>query len=183
MNKRRDAMLAAAELTLAVNDVVTSVPGRQVGTVGRIRAEPGAPNVIPGRVVMSLEIRDLSATKIQDLFNDIKGRAAAIEKKYETPISFHHIDVDAVPAPTDKGMREIIAGAAESLALSYKLMPSGAGHDAQDMARITPTGMIFVPSVGGISHSPEEFTRPEDMANGANVLLHTVLRIDQEGLH
>ena len=183
MNKRRDAMLAAAELTLAVNDVITSVPGRQVGTVGRIRAEPGAPNVIPGRVVMSLEIRDLSATKIQGLFNDIKGRATAIEKKYETPISFHHIDVDAVPAPTDKGMREIIAGAAESLALSYKLMPSGAGHDAQDMARIAPTGMIFVPSIGGISHSPEEFTRPEDMANGANVLLHTVLRIDQEGLH
>ncbi len=178
MNKRRDAMLAAAELTLAVNDVVTSVPGRQVGTVGRIRAEPGAPNVIPGRVVMSLEIRDLSATKIQDLFNDIKGRAAAIEKKYETPISFHHIDVDAVPAPTDKGMRKIIAGAAESLGLSYKLMPSGAGHDAQDMARIAPTGMIFVPSVGGISHSPEEFTRPVDMANGANVLLQTVLILD-----
>ena len=58
-------------------------------------------------------------------------------------------------------------------------MPSGAGHDAQNMARIAPTGMIFVPSVGGISHSPKEYARPEDMANGANVLLHTILKIDQ----
>ncbi len=179
MNKRRDAMLAAAELTLAVNDVITSIPGNQVGTVGRIQAEPGAPNVIPGRVVMSLEIRDLSAEKIQDLFNGIKRRAVDIEQKYDTPISFLHIDVEAVPAPTDEGMRQIIAGAAASLGLSYKLMPSGAGHDAQDMARLAPTGMIFVPSVGGISHSPEEFTRPEDMANGANVLLHTVLTLDR----
>ena len=71
MNKRRDAMLSAAELTLAVNRVATSLEGRQVSTVGRIRAEPGAPNVIPGRVVMSLEIRDLDANKMQQVFNEI----------------------------------------------------------------------------------------------------------------
>ena len=76
-------------------------------------------------------------------------------------------------------MRILIAQSADELGLTHKLMPSGAGHDAQDMARITPTGMIFVPSVGGISHSPQEFTRPEEMANGANVLLHTILKIDQ----
>ncbi len=182
MNKRRDALLAAAELVLAVNRIVTSVPGKQVGTVGRIRAEPGAPNVIPGKVVMSLELRDLSAGKIDMLYQRIRREAQIIAQERGTPISFSAIDATAVPAPTDERMREIIASAARDLGLSYKLMPSGAGHDAQDMARIAPTGMIFVPSVGGISHSPKEFTRTKDMANGANVLLQTVLRIDEGAL-
>ncbi len=178
MKGRRDAMVAAAHLTLAVNRIATETPGRQVGTVGRIRAEPGAPNVIPGKVVMSLEIRDLSAEKIQRLFEAIRQEAAAIADRTRTQIRFEPIDVTAVPALTDERMRQIIAEAAEGLGLRHKLMPSGAGHDAQDMARIAPTGMIFVPSVGGISHSPEELTRPEDMANGANVLLRSILKID-----
>ena len=76
-------------------------------------------------------------------------------------------------------MRRIIAKAARSLGLTHKLMPSGAGHDAQDMTHIAPTGMIFVPSAGGVSHSPKEYTSPQDMANGANVLLQTVLAIDR----
>ena len=180
MNKRRDAMLAAAELTLTVNQVVTSVPGRQVGTVGRIRAEPGAPNVIPGKVVMSLEIRDLSADKIKMLYERIVAESKKIATETSTEISFAALDVAAIPAPTDKRMRKIIAGVAEDLGLSHMSMPSGAGHDAQDMAKITPTGMIFVPSVDGISHSPNEFTRPKDMANGAKVLLHTLLKIDSD---
>ena len=75
-------------------------------------------------------------------------------------------------------MRRIISASAEELGMSFSLMPSGAGHDAQDMATIAPTGMIFVPSVDGISHSPKEFTSPEDMANGATVLLKAVLAID-----
>ncbi len=178
MDQRRDAMLAAAHLTLAVNRIVTDTPGRQVGTVGRIRAEPGAPNVIPGKVVMSLELRDLSAEKIQSLFSRIREEAGGIAERTGTTIRFSPIDATAKPAPTDEGMRRLIAEAATELDLTYKLMPSGAGHDAQDVARIAPTGMIFVPSVGGISHSPEEFTRPEDMANGANVLLQTILKID-----
>jgi N-carbamoyl-L-amino-acid hydrolase len=79
-------------------------------------------------------------------------------------------------------MRRIIAAAADGLNLSYRVMPSGAGHDAQDMAHIAPTGMIFVPSRGGISHSPKEYTSPEDMANGAKVLLETVLATDRGAL-
>jgi len=79
-------------------------------------------------------------------------------------------------------MRRIISAAADDLGMSFKLMPSGAGHDAQDMASIAPTGMIFVPSVDGISHSPKEFTSAQDMANGANVLLKTVLSIDNGAL-
>ncbi|MDP9198940.1 MAG: Zn-dependent hydrolase [Pseudomonadota bacterium] len=182
MNKRRDAMVSAAELTLAVNRVATSMAGRQVATIGKIRAEPGAPNVIPGKVVMSLEIRDLAADRMQLVFDAIETEANKIAMARQTPVSFSEVDVALAPAPTDEHMRRIIAASAESLGLTHKSMPSGAGHDAQDMTHIAPTGMIFVPSVGGISHAPKEFTSPEDMANGVNVLLRTVLAIDRGAL-
>lgn len=182
MDRRRDAMVSAAELTLEINRIATSTPGRQVATVGRISAEPGAPNVIPGRVVMSLEIRDLSTDKIMQVFEAVEAAAAQIAEKRDTPIRFEPTGVASTPAPTDERMRRIIAAAADGLDLSYKVMPSGAGHDAQDMTHIAPTGMIFVPSKDGISHSPKEFTSREDMANGARVLLETVLAIDQGAL-
>ena len=178
MDRRWDAMVSAAELVLAVNHVATTMPGRQVATVGRIRAEPGAPNVIPGEVVMSLEIRDLDAWKMQQVFERIRTEAKQIAGTRYTPIRFSEIDVASPPAPTDQQMRRIIAASADELGMSFKLMPSGAGHDAQDMTHIAPTGMIFVPSKDGISHSPKEYTSPEDMANGASVLLKTVLSID-----
>ncbi len=179
MDRRQDALLTAAHLIIAVNEVVTSVPGRQVGTVGRIRAEPGAPNVIPGKVVMSLELRDLSAEKIGSLFQEILKEANIIAEKTGTKITFSPIEATAVATPTDPSIRNIIAESAEELGLSFISMPSGAGHDAQNMAKIFPTGMIFVPSVGGVSHSPKEFTLIKDIANGANVLLHTILKIDR----
>jgi len=182
MHKRSDALLAAARFIVAVNNVVTSVPGRQVGTVGRISAEPGAPNVIPGKVTMSLELRDLSAEKIQELFKRIQHEARVISLESGVTFSFSPIEPASIPAPTDERLRKLIAESARVLGLTSQLMPSGAGHDAQNLARIAPTGMIFVPSVGGISHSPKEFTRPEDMANGANVLLHTILKIDRGAL-
>jgi N-carbamoyl-L-amino-acid hydrolase len=179
MNLRQDAVIAGAKFALAVNEIVNSFDGKQVGTVGRFHAEPGAPNVIPGEVDLSLEIRDLSTGKIKKIFGEIRKRADAIAKETNTKISFDHIDVAAVPALTDPDIRALIEASAKELGVSYKYMPSGAGHDAQDMAKITPTGMIFVPSQGGISHSPKEFTSVEDMANGASVLLHTVLAIDK----
>ena len=85
-----------------------------------------------------------------------------------------------VPAPTDARVRDVIDRAARDLGLSTRPMPSGAGHDAQDMARLGPVGMVFIPSVGGISHAPKEFSRPKDIENGANVLLQTVLTLDAE---
>jgi N-carbamoyl-L-amino-acid hydrolase len=182
MDKRWDALVSAAELTLAINHVATSMPGRQVATVGRIRAEPGAPNVIPGEVVMSLEIRDLDAWKMQQVFERIQAEAERIADARFTPIRFSEIDVASPPAPTDQQMRRIIANSADELGMSFRLMPSGAGHDAQDMTHIAPTGMIFVPSVNGVSHSPKEFTTAQDMANGASVLLRTVLAIDDGAL-
>ncbi|AHG88947.1 amidase, hydantoinase/carbamoylase family [Gemmatirosa kalamazoonensis] len=177
MDQRRDALLAAARFVEAVNRVVRSVPGRQVGTVGRMQAFPGAPNVIPGKVVLSLELRDLDAAKIRALYTRIHDEADAIARDADVTFTFRPT-VENVPAPTDPRVRAIIADAAKALGLSTRSLPSGAGHDAQDLARIAPTGMIFIPSVGGISHAPKEFSRPKDVENGANVLLETVLRID-----
>jgi N-carbamoyl-L-amino-acid hydrolase len=182
MNRRKDALVTAAELALAINRIANEVEGRQVATVGRIEAFPGAPNVIPGKVSMSLEIRDLDAAKMQRVYELIEAEAKRIAAVRSTRILFAEIDVAAPPAPTDNRIRDIIAAAADELGLSYQRMPSGAGHDAQDIALIAPTGMIFVPSVDGISHSPQEFTSAEDMANGASVLLQTVMTIDRGGL-
>ena len=178
MDGRQDALLAAAQLITAVNRVVRRTPGRQVGTVGRIKAEPGAVNVIPGKVTMSLELRDLAREKILSLFQEIQKEASYIERETRTNIAFHEAEAPSVPALLDPDIKKLISLAAAELGLSSLEMPSGAGHDAQNMSRIAPTGMIFIPSVAGISHSPKEFSRPEDLEAGANVLLLTLLKLD-----
>lgn len=179
MNDRKDAMIAASKFVLAVHDIVTSVDGAQVGTVGRIQAFPGAPNVIPGKVITSLELRDLDAAKIKMLYNLIEKRAQDIAKETQTKFKFIPIDATAAPALTDQRIQALIRKNADLLGYTHKTMPSGAGHDAQDMAVITPTGMIFVPSVNGISHAPEEFSTPEAIAKGVNVLLLSILDLDK----
>ncbi len=180
MALRKDALLAAAKFIVAVNEVTNSFEGKQVGTVGRISALPGAPNVIPGEVVLSLEIRDLSSEKIVNLFTAMEKRTKDIETETGTEFTFTPIDVTSAPALTDTRIQALITEEVKALGLSSKQMQSGAGHDAQEMAKISPVGMIFVPSVNGISHSPKEYTFPEDMANGANVLLRTLLAIDKK---
>jgi N-carbamoyl-L-amino-acid hydrolase len=177
MNQRRDALLAAAKFIEAVNSIVTSVPGRQVGTVGKIQASPGAYNVIPGKVILGLELRDLDAAKVGTLYQKIRDEAELIAKKSGTTFDFTETN-SIVPAPTDERIRKLIDETAKSLGLSTKWLPSGAGHDAQEIARLGPVGMIFIPSIGGISHSPKEYSRAEDITNGANVLLHTLLKLD-----
>jgi N-carbamoyl-L-amino-acid hydrolase len=180
MNIRQDALLAAAKLIIAVNEVMNSVPGKQVGTIGKLAALPGAYNVIPGKVTLGLEIRDLSSAKIEELFRAIEKRAAIIASTSGTKITFQRQANESKPALTEKILQEKIAASAKALGFTYKLMQSGAGHDAQEIAWIAPVAMIFVPSVGGISHSPKEFTKAVDMANGANVLLQTILQLDKE---
>ena len=182
MNKRQDSVLAGAKFVLAVNEIVKSYKGSQVGTVGRFNSKPGAPNVIAGTVDLSLEIRDLSKDKIWKIFRDIEKRAAVIAKETNTTIKFEYIDVGATPAITSDRIKAVIEKTAAELKLTYKRMPSGAGHDAQDIAQIAPTGMIFVPSKDGISHSPREFTSAHDMANGVSVLIRTILAIDKSAL-
>lgn len=178
MNQRQDAMLAAAKLVVAVNQAATSVPGRQVATVGKIKAEPGAANVIPGNVEMTLEIRDLSHEKVMTIFDMIRASGVAIEKETKTTVRYEIFN-ENLPAIADKRIQDIIAASAGELGMSAKYMPSGAGHDSQDMATLTPTGMIFVPSKDGISHSPKEYTSPQHMANGTSVLLQAILKIDK----
>jgi N-carbamoyl-L-amino-acid hydrolase len=112
------------------------------------------------------------------MYATIRKEADAIGKQNGTSFAYSELHVN-VSAPTDPRMRKIITDAAASLKLSTRQMPSGAGHDAQAMAVIGPIGMIFVPSIGGISHAPKEFSRPEDIANGANVLLRSVLTADK----
>lgn len=179
MDQRQNALLAASELALAVDRIVRSVPGRQVGTVGRLIVKPGAPNVVPGQVDLTVELRDLSMEKIETLWGRIHAELESITAKYGTTFTFfeQHSNVAAL---SDRAVREVIADAVKGLGLSSQVMASGAGHDAQDLARICPMGMIFVPSLKGISHAPSEHTRPQDVENGANVLLQTVLRLDQK---
>jgi N-carbamoyl-L-amino-acid hydrolase len=177
MDQRKDALVAAARFVDAVHRTARSIPGRHVATVGRIRALPGAPNVIPGRVECTLEIRDLEDSKMLSVFERIRAEAMRIGPETGTTLELAESLFHA-PAPTDLRIRALIAEAAKGLKLSARTMPSGAGHDAQTIARLGPVGMIFVPSVAGISHSPREFSKPEDITNGANVMLEVVLKLD-----
>lgn len=179
MNMRQDALLVSSRLVIAVNEVITSLPGNQVGTIGKIAVRPGAYNVIPGKVTLGLEIRDLSSDKIEMLFGEIEKRAATMATDSKTKISFMRQANASTPARTDKSLQQKIDASAKAMGLTTKFMQSGAGHDSQEMAMIAPVAMIFVPSVGGISHSPKEFTKAADMTNGANVLLQTILSVDR----
>lgn len=174
MPERRDALLAAAYLTVAVNEIVRRGPGRQVGTVGQLFVSPNAPNVVPGLVRHTIELRDLSSAKIARLAGEIRARAQEIAVQTRTEIDIrpiaHHPEALATPE-----VQASIEAACARLGIASRRLPSGAGHDAQMMALLGPMGMIFVPSVGGISHSPKEFSRWEDCARGADVLLETVL--------
>ena len=178
MKERHNALLAAARLIEAVQQVVTQEPGRQVGTVGKLQVFPNASNVVPGLVKHSLELRDLSAEKIARLGDEIQKRAQEIALLTGTQIVVTKVEHDP-PAVANPEIQARIEAAAAELGLKTMRLPSGAGHDAQMMARLAPMGMIFVPSMDGVSHSPKELTRWQDCANGANVLLHTILLIDR----
>jgi beta-ureidopropionase / N-carbamoyl-L-amino-acid hydrolase len=176
--ERHDALLAAAHLTVAVRDAVIRVPGRQVGTVGRIEATPNSPNVIPGFARISIELRDLSPVTLVTMMDDIRARAREIAASTQTTIEFTQT-MQAAPAVATPEVQRAIETAATAAGLQTSRLPSGAGHDAQMMALLGPMGMIFVPSVGGISHAPQELTRWDDCARGADVLLGTVLEMDR----
>jgi N-carbamoyl-L-amino-acid hydrolase len=178
MDQRRDALVAASKAVLAVRQAVRAVPGRQVGTVGIMKVEPGAPNIIPGRAEFSVELRDLDAAKVQHIWSDIEKRFAQISKEENVPIECKALDFDQ-PAKANPLVQQTIRDASRSAGLAYLDMPSGAGHDAQNAARFAPMGMIFVPSRNGISHSPLEFTPWPDVTNGAEVLYRTLLLLDQ----
>lgn len=177
MDQRQDAMLAAARFVTAVNEAVRAEPGRQVATVGRLVPVPNTRNVIPGEVNLSVDLRDLDEAKLDRFTARFEALAREIGGSTGTRFALRTANASA-PAMADGGLMHLIDASAGNLGLSRRAMPSGAGHDAQQVARIAPMGMIFVPSVGGISHAPQEFTHAEDVGHGADVLLNAVLAVD-----
>jgi beta-ureidopropionase / N-carbamoyl-L-amino-acid hydrolase len=141
---------------------------------------PNSPNVIPVLARLSIELRDLSPDTLASMMDDIRARAREIAASTQTTIEFTQT-MRAAPAAATPEVQRAIERAAESLGLRSSRLPSGAGHDAQMMALVGPMGMIFVPSVGGVSHSPKELTHWDDCARGADVLLGAILEMDRVG--
>jgi N-carbamoyl-L-amino-acid hydrolase len=179
MDDRRDALQAAASLTRAVREEISRKPGRQVGNVGFIQTSPGAANVIPGHVKMPIELRDLDSAVIDDMMSRIESRAKAIAREENVSIDIQLAGKEE-PALTDSRIQDAIEKVATESGFSTLRMLSGAGHDAQLLAQHgVPTGMIFVPSRDGVSHSPKEWTDWEDCARGVEVLYQTIRTLDE----
>lgn len=169
MASRRDALWLAAPYVLRVRDV--AVAHGIVGTVGEVVVSPGVANVVPGRVEMSVEIRGLETAVLDAAEAELRLAAEAVGATFD-------FMEEKEPVLADSRMMETIAASCRVLGLSHRVMPSGAGHDGMNIVQLCPIGMIFVPSEGGISHSPDEYTAPEDNVNGGRVLLETLVRLD-----
>ncbi len=178
MEGRHDALAAAAELVLLVRSMALERKSCRVATVGQLRVFPNSVNIVPGTVELTLELRDMQAERIATTMAGIKAGTALIAKRHGVEFAYTDRRFMA-PVPAHPDVLEAIEQSCAALDLPFQRIPSGAGHDAQMMARIAPAGMIFVPSVGGISHSSKEFTGAEDCARGAEVLLGTILRLDR----
>jgi N-carbamoyl-L-amino-acid hydrolase len=174
MRLRHDPMVVAARIVSDARAVAAGVGGAQVATVGRIDAFPNLTNVIPQRVVLTLDVRNTDEAVLRDVERELF--AAAERAATDEDCTIERVELARFePVEFDGGMIDLVEATAKELGLSTKRMPSGAGHDAQMLARVCPTGMIFVPSVNGLSHNLAEYTHPADVEAGANVLLHVVL--------
>ncbi|MCA1994491.1 MAG: Zn-dependent hydrolase [Coleofasciculus sp. S288] len=178
MHLRRDALVAASHIVLAVQALAKDTPGEQVATVGALQVWPNAANIVPGQVEMTVDIRDLSLIKIEQLVEQLEQQLRAIASTTQTEITMKPI-LSVAPTPAVPQVKEAIATACQQLGLSYSYLPSRASHDAQEIGRFTDMGIIFVPSAAGISHSEDEYTSPEQCTQGANVLLQTLLQLDK----
>ena len=175
MSMRCDALVAASQVVLAVNQIGLT-PGQQVATVGKMEVKPNAANVIPGWVEMSLDMRDLSSLHIDSLLGQLRIHLEEIAVATNTQIRLNPC-LHNEPALAEPYIQKEIALSCENLDLSYTYLPSRASHDAQEMAQITDMGMIFVPSTMGVSHDATEYTSPEQCTQGANILLQTLIRL------
>jgi N-carbamoyl-L-amino-acid hydrolase len=169
MQRRDDALVKAAPFVTAVREI--AIAHGIIGTVGSLQVLPGAPNVIPGRVEMIVELRALRSATLDQAGARLAEQAADCGGVLERT-------VDKAPVACGDAVITAIENAAAVLDVTLLRMPSGAFHDAANMASLCPAGMLFVPSQGGISHSPDEFSTDADCVAGANALLHTVLRLD-----
>ncbi|MDO5715506.1 MAG: Zn-dependent hydrolase [Tissierellia bacterium] len=178
MDMRKDALLAGAEFITHFNHLVKSYQG-PVGTVGELEITPNTSNVIPGKATIYIDIRGEDFDQVLALTHEALQDGEKIGKAHG--LTVHHSDIYSVPtSEMDKDLMEKIEEACIKNKYSYKIMNSGAGHDAMNMEKITPSAMIFVKSEKGISHSPLEYTSPEDIEKGAQVMLDTVLNILRE---
>ena len=160
-----------------MREIAQATQGRAVGTVGQCAVSPGVANVIPGRAEVIVEVRSADGRVLDDLCAEIKSAASACARRYELQVD-HHPWWTEPPLPLDPRVREEVAEAARDLGWPMATMPSWAGHDAKILAGVAPSGMIFVPSIKGISHSPLEQTAWEDAARGAQVLCRALERLD-----
>ena len=183
MEMRIDALVAAAHLIEYVEKICRKFSsmekGRVVGTVGAMKIEPGVINAVPGRAELSIDIRSTSAQAKDKVARLVKQRGAAIARDRGIAIEVLNIRAEE-PVPLDKRLLRITRQLCDEKAIDYEIMPSGAGHDAMQMAKITPAGMIFIPSRRGISHNPLEWTDPDDIALGAQLLMETMIRVGNE---
>jgi beta-ureidopropionase / N-carbamoyl-L-amino-acid hydrolase len=177
MAVRKDPLVAGAETVLFVNkrakEMVKEFGGSTVATVGKMVVTPGAPNIVPGKVEMGIDIRDGSKENMACLRNDIISGIKNLARQHGIKCT---IDTafDHPPVPCSEEVVNAIESAASSLGIETRRMNSGAGHDAQNMAQKVKTAMIFVPSVNGISHSPFEWTHWSDVENGINLLTRSI---------
>ena len=173
IEKRRDAGLAASKLVMKVREIALSVGGNQRATCGTLKLFPGAINVIPGKAVLTVDLRNNDEEGLLKAEMQLINVSKEIEREDGVTILVRQLE--KVPAVQfDESVVSTLENVSESMGIRFKRMISGAGHDAQLMAHFCPSAMIFVPSRGGISHCQEEFTSPEALAVGGNVLLNAL---------
>ncbi len=178
MSQRSDALVAASRLVLQVQRMAAEDEICRVATAGALNVQPNAVNVVPGRATVGVEFRDLDMTALEAAERELTRLAQEAEEQDGVQIAIsRHRFTNAVPIA--QGMQDWVGEAAERAGFAWERVPSGAGHDAQAIAAIAPMAMVFVPSVGGISHAIEEYSTPEDCANGAQVLLELLLLADE----
>ena len=177
MAERRDAGLAAVRMLAWIDREFPRHAGpRTVWTAGRIALTPGAPSIIPGAAEVLFQFRDIDMDVLKRLHGVLVRAVQEINRTDRCPATLHVLS-QSKPAPCDPALQDALAGAAEALCPGrWQRMPSGAGHDAQYMAPHMPAAMLFVPSIGGISHHWAEDTAPEDLAMGLRVLVEGARR-------
>jgi hydantoinase/carbamoylase family amidase len=170
MDDRHDALCAAAEIALVVERAAQAEADYEtVATTARISVEPGAMNVVPGSAELLVDVRGIEGESMRRVVGEIEGSAARVAAAREVDIDVQTLS-SAEPTRFDPGVVAILSDTVAALGEEPMLMPSGAGHDAQCIASLAPAGMLFVPSVGGISHSPLERTADDDVILGARAL-------------
>ncbi len=176
MSDRLDASLGASEFTLAARDTVLHDFRDCVVNIGNMEFSPGAFNIVPARVDVSLEFRSADEEKFQRLDSLLLGHAHEAANRFGLELKVDSLGKHS-PSLMDQRVRDAFASACDDLGFDYLSLSSGAGHDGQSFDGLCPVGMIFVPSKDGASHSPREFTEWQDCVNGTNVLLQTVLKL------